>query len=189
MFFNEKYKSYDIALKESDGIVIVVKFCKLLPEYPQRYHEPLLSGLCSPNTRPVPVDQEEFSQMPYIEKYTNEDRRNLRSHYTELKIGRAQNMTQYDKPMPVTQENENRWIPRARTSIAEKTSHMSSQCTNTIQTNSTVYSGTESNIFIEEVAKNIRFVHSVNTSKLIHAYSIDQLLPAFTENYFFYLSM
>lgn len=189
MFFNEKYKSYDIALKESDGIVIVVKFCKLLPEYPQRYHEPSLSGLCSPNTRPVPVDQEEFSQMPYIEKYTNEDRRNLRSHYTELKIGRAQNMTQYDKPMPVTQENENRWIPRARTSIAEKTSHMSSQCTNTIQTNSTVYSGTESNIFIEEVAKNIRFVHSVNTSKLIHAYSIDQLLPAFTENYFFYLSM
>lgn len=142
VFFNEKYKTYETALKESDGILIVAKFCRLLREVPS-------------------------------------EKKHRTFRIRDLFHGKSTS-TQPNG----SQVNHKRTSEDGKSNISKK----SMNTTRTKSVPSSQFHVESSNVFIEEVAKNIRFVRSVNTSKLIHAYSIDQLLPQFTGDYFFYLS-
>lgn len=152
VFFNNKYKTYEMALKETDGILIVAKFCRLIPGVPERNHRTFrIRDLLNGNRHVILYSDEKHADL----------------NKSQVSEGRLKIYSE-DKKSNISKNSSN---PLQTKSV------QSSQCI------------VESvNEFIEEVAKNIRFVRSVNTSKLIHAHSVDQLLPKFTGDYFFYLS-
>ncbi|KAL1462711.1 hypothetical protein WDU94_014524 [Cyamophila willieti] len=202
VFYNEKYKSHELALKEKDGIVIVVQFCRLLPEVDRSYTAPQVthpsyqsSSLRSDNTR---------SQVSSIgeHKTGSDDRKYLRSYYTNLRNDRN-NMLYYNgyKPIPLKD------LKPANYCVGSSTKRMNQRgplfpttidgqkalVHNRNRTKSADLPGLQntlekSNVFIEEIAKNIRFVRTVNTSKLIHAYCVERLVQKFIGHYYFYLS-